>query len=294
MVLISSGYNLVACMSSFYLPRVSSLILWSAIAFWWLYTTLQKLIFCPQILMDSLEGDLRIFRCPICRRILCIHGCRSGIRKPPWHVGYPLLRFFSAGGFSSNLSSGTQKQLLPITLHGLGVHLLVLWAQVEQISSSQWSSCLLVWSRKVSWLIRLSACLWSSVVSCELFQIVRPHRGLTYLPYWASWILFLSWRVWGGILMSSGLAYGEKSGSPSHSVQEGLLLTTSWPFPTLWFWILSHTLLPLSGWWGVWMGFHLELLDILLLPVTGLAPGCEFYMCLPRGVPWCVPLELQI
>ena len=33
--------------------------------------------------------------------------------------------------------------------------------------------------------------------------------------------------------MSIGLAYGAKPGSPSHIVQEGILLNTAWPCPPL-------------------------------------------------------------
>ena len=45
------------------------------------------------------------------------------------------------------------------------------------------------------------------MVYCGILQIVRPHRGITYLPYWEYWLLFLSWRVWGGIWIIGGLSY---------------------------------------------------------------------------------------
>ena len=42
------------------------------------------------------------------------------------------------------------------------------------------------------------------------------------------------------------------------------------------------------------MGFQLELGDNIILTGTGIDPGCEFSMCLPRGITWYVPLGLRI
>ena len=104
----------------------------------------------------------------------------------------------------------------------------------------------------------------------------KATQGVTSLPYWYYWVLFLSWRVWGGIWMSSGLAYGAKPGHLFHSVQEGIILTTAWPCPTSRGCLLSHPFLPFSGWWEFWMGFKLRLGDLLLLPGNGLDLGCKF------------------
>ena len=128
------------------------------------------------------RGDTRIFHCPLCRSRLWFHGWQTGVCRPPWRAGSPLLRLLSSCGRSINMISGPQKQCLPRTVHGLGIQWLGGRDQAQQRKYGQWRSWLMVWYWKVSWWIRLSACLWSYIVSCGIFQICRPHRGVNYLP----------------------------------------------------------------------------------------------------------------